>query len=91
MPWREADAMSERLRFVRDVRQGLVTFTELCALYGISRVTGYKWLARAPSATRQAALRLCRYGVRIDALYRVRSTRGDGHLCAGNRLDPADR
>ena len=47
MPWRTSDAMSERLRFVRDARARLVSFTELCALYGISRVTGYKWLERA--------------------------------------------
>jgi putative transposase len=47
MPWRHVDAKSERLQFVRDARQRLVTFTELCALYEISRVTGYKWLERA--------------------------------------------
>ena len=47
MPWRQVDAMSERLRFVRDARQRLVSFTELCALYEISRFTGYKWLKRA--------------------------------------------
>jgi len=47
MPWRHVDAKSERLQFVRDARQRLVTLTELCALYGISRVTGYKWLERA--------------------------------------------
>lgn len=32
---------------MRDARQRLVTFTESCARYGISRVTGYKWLERA--------------------------------------------
>jgi len=47
MPWRQVSAMTERLQFIRDARQRLVTFTELCALYGISRVTGYKWLRRA--------------------------------------------
>lgn len=47
MPWRQVDAMSERLRFVQEARQCLGTFTELCARYGISRVTGYKWLDRA--------------------------------------------
>lgn len=47
MPWRQVDAMTERLRFVRDARQRLVSFTELCAIYGISRFTGYKWLKRA--------------------------------------------
>lgn len=25
----------------------LVSFTELCVIYGISRLTGYQWLARA--------------------------------------------
>jgi transposase InsO family protein len=39
--------MTERFQFLRDARQRLVTFTELCALYGISRFTGYKWLHRA--------------------------------------------
>lgn len=47
MPWRQVDAMTERFQFIRDARQRLVTFTDLCALYGISRVTGYKWLHRA--------------------------------------------
>jgi transposase InsO family protein len=39
--------MTERRQFIVDARQRLVTFTDLCALYGISRVTGYKWLQRA--------------------------------------------
>jgi putative transposase len=47
MPWRQVDAMDQRFQFVRDARQRLVTFTELCALYGISRTVGYKWLRRA--------------------------------------------
>lgn len=44
MPWRQLDTMSERRRVVRDARQRLVTFTELCAWHAISRVTAYKWL-----------------------------------------------
>ena len=47
MSWRQVNVMTERWQFVRDARQRLVTFTELCALYGISRVTGYKWLISA--------------------------------------------
>ena len=47
MPWRQVDVMTERFQFIRDARQRLLSFTELCALYGISRVTGYKWLHRA--------------------------------------------
>lgn len=47
MPWREVNAMTERLRFIRDARQRVASFTELCHHYGISRTTGYKWLDRA--------------------------------------------
>lgn len=47
MPWRQVDAMMERRPFIRDARQRLLTFTDWCALYGISRVTGYKWRHRA--------------------------------------------
>ena len=47
MPWRQVDPMTERLRFVRDARRRIASFTELCQHYGISRVTGYKWLRRA--------------------------------------------
>lgn len=47
MPWKEVNAMTERLRFIRDARQRVASFTELCHHYGISRTTGYKWLDRA--------------------------------------------
>jgi len=47
MPWRQVEAMNERLQFVRDALQRLASFTDLCALYGISRPVGYKWLHRA--------------------------------------------
>jgi len=47
MPWRQVDPMTERLRFIRDARQRVATFTDLCRLYGITRTTGYKWLHRA--------------------------------------------
>lgn len=47
MPWRQVDPMIERLRFIRDARQRVATFADLCRLYGITRTTGYKWLHRA--------------------------------------------
>ena len=47
MPWRHVEVMKERFQFVRDARRRLVSFTELCAIYGISRPVGYKWLHRA--------------------------------------------
>ena len=45
MPWRETSPMQQRLEFVHEYQTGLFTMTELAAQYGISRKTGYKWLA----------------------------------------------
>lgn len=38
--------MDQRLQFITDHQRGLYAMTELCARNGISRKTGYKWLAR---------------------------------------------
>ena len=46
MPWRYTSAMEERYQFVKDAKAYLGDFTELCAHYGISTKTGYKWMAR---------------------------------------------
>jgi putative transposase len=46
MPWRKTSAMDERCRFVLDAEDSLGQFSELCAYYGISPKTGYKWLER---------------------------------------------
>jgi putative transposase len=46
MPWRTTSAMDERCQFIIDAKEDLGHFTELCARYGISTKTGYKWLAR---------------------------------------------
>lgn len=46
MPWHEMSPMDQRLQLVQDYRSGLFTMTELAAQYGVSRKTGYKWLAR---------------------------------------------
>jgi transposase len=48
MPWSETNRMEERARFVLDALQGHFTMTELCYRYGVSRKTGYKWIARYP-------------------------------------------
>lgn len=42
--------MKERIRFVKDHRSGLYTMTELCERFGVSRKTGYKWVARFEEA-----------------------------------------
>ena len=46
MPWKESCAMDERARFCHLAEGGDYSVTELCRAFGISRVTGYKWLGR---------------------------------------------
>jgi transposase InsO family protein len=46
MPWKEVNPMELRKRFVADWRRGKRTVMELCAMYGISRQTAYKWIQR---------------------------------------------
>ena len=46
MPWKETCAMDQRVQFVGDWLSGEYTKSELCRYYGISRVTGDKWIAR---------------------------------------------
>lgn len=46
MPWRETCAMEERMKFVCEYLDGDVWMAALCRDYGVSRKTGYKWLAR---------------------------------------------
>ena len=44
MPWTETDPMTERHNFILALDEGLLSMTELCERFGISRKTGYKWL-----------------------------------------------
>lgn len=46
MPWLETLPMDQRAQFVADAQRELYDMTTLCARYGVSRKTGYKWLAR---------------------------------------------
>ena len=46
MAWRESTVSEERVRFVLECVEGDEGMSALCAEYGISRKTGYKWLAR---------------------------------------------
>lgn len=56
MPWQETSPVDQRDRFITDSQRGLFSMTELCARYGISRKSGYKWLGRFQEGGR-AALR----------------------------------
>jgi transposase InsO family protein len=46
MPWRSSSIMDERIRFVIEARLGNDSISSLCAEFGISRQTGYRWLRR---------------------------------------------
>src|SRR5260370_42153086 len=46
MPWREVSPMDQRTQFIADQLRDVLSITELCALYGISRKTGHKWIDR---------------------------------------------
>ncbi len=46
MPWQEVSTVSLRQEFVTVVQQAAVSVSELCRRYGVSRKTGYKWVAR---------------------------------------------
>ena len=53
MPWQERSVMSERQEFVAFASQEGANITALCARFGISRKTGYKWLDRAAAGIRR--------------------------------------
>lgn len=46
MPWRVTCPMDQRRKFVEEVLGGRAEMSAVCEGYGISRKTGYKWLAR---------------------------------------------
>lgn len=45
--------MDQRAQFIDDVQRGRMPVLQLCAHYGVSRKTGYKWIARAREEGRQ--------------------------------------
>ena len=46
MPWQERTVMAERAEFVAFAAQEGTNIAALCRHFGISRKTGYKWVAR---------------------------------------------
>ncbi|HEC26210.1 MAG TPA: IS481 family transposase, partial [Gammaproteobacteria bacterium] len=46
MSWKEVNPMQQKLLFIADYIRQISSMTDLCARYGISRKTGYKWVAR---------------------------------------------
>jgi putative transposase len=45
MPWQSSTPMDQRVQFVADHQRAIFSMSELCERYGVSRKTGYKWLA----------------------------------------------
>src|SRR5215813_1810435 len=46
MPWKEASPGDQRTQSIADFLRDALSITELCALYGVSRKTGYQWIDR---------------------------------------------
>ena len=46
MPWKDDSQVELRVRFVLTAKSGYFSVSELCESFGVSRKTGYKWLAR---------------------------------------------
>ena len=44
MPWSQTSPMDQRTQFIADYLRALLSVTELCDLYGVSRKTGHKWI-----------------------------------------------
>jgi transposase InsO family protein len=61
MPWKEATPMTQRIEFVQQALLADANIQQLCHQFGISRKTGYKWLARyrqgGPAALRDQSRR----------------------------------
>ncbi len=46
MPWSETTTMDAKVAFILDWKSQKYQVTELCARYGVSRKTAYKWINR---------------------------------------------
>jgi len=46
MPWSQTSPMDQRTQFIADFLRQVLSVTELCELYGVSRKTAYKWIDR---------------------------------------------
>ena len=46
MPWSQTSPMNQKVLFIADHLKGARPVADLCAEYGISRKTAYKWIER---------------------------------------------
>jgi putative transposase len=72
MPWQEMSSMDQRLGLITEHQRALYLMAELCARYGNSRKTGYKWLTRYAAdgvrglAERSHAPRVCPHRISAE-------------------------
>ena len=52
MPWLETAPMHQRTQFIADYQRAVASVAELCARFGVSRKTGYKWIDRYAATDR---------------------------------------
>jgi len=94
MPWSETTKMQERMRFVLDAEGELFTMTELCERYGISRMTGHKWLRRfrqdgvGALEDRSRAPLYCPHQTDPEAVGALVEARGEHSLLGRPEADP---
>ena len=91
MPWQERSVVSQRREFVAFAAQEGANVSALCDQYGISRKTGYKWLARAAAGDRTLADRSRRpraspTQTRPDLEARILELRADHPAWGGRKL-----
>ena len=92
MPWQERSVMVQRQDFVALVQQEGLAIAEACRCAGISRPTGYRWLARAAAGetggvdrSRRPHRSLRRTSAALEALVLALRTR---HPAWGGATDP---
>ena len=70
MPWKDVDMMTLRQEFTALAQQDGVNFSALCARFGISRKTGYKWRERSmtqgPAGLQDCSRRPCNTPLRTS-------------------------
>jgi putative transposase len=54
MPWMETQTLDQRQQFIDALESGHWSMSELCARFGVSRPTGYKWATRYRTGGRAA-------------------------------------
>lgn len=88
----ETNVGAERRRFVQEFETGAWSMTELCERYGISRPTGYKWVARYAEAgeegltDRSRAPKSCPHRLSEDVARRILEARKRYRWGAGKLL-----